>query len=169
MQHWIGMAGRMRVQRTRVRATLVATSLSVLALTAALGGSPVAATSPRATVLTVRHTTLGNVVTSHNGLTLYLFERDSGTTSTCTGGCASVWTPLIAHGQLKVLNGAKTTLLGTTKRSSGVKQVTYGGHPTYLFVGDKVPGSVTGQGLQSFGGGWDAIAPSGKKIEKPGA
>jgi predicted lipoprotein with Yx(FWY)xxD motif len=162
-------AHRMRAHRRRVRATLVATSLSVLALTVAFGGSPVAATNRNATVLTVRHATLGDVVTSHNGLTLYLFERDSGTKSTCTGGCAGVWTPLIAHGQLKALNGAEARLLGTTKRSSGVKQVTYAGHPTYLYVGDKVPGSVTGEGLQSFGGGWDAIAPSGKKIEMPGA
>jgi len=43
--------------------------------------------------------------------------------------------------------------------------VTYGGHPLYRYTADAKPGQTTGEGVNLFGGGWDVVAPSGKKIE----
>jgi predicted lipoprotein with Yx(FWY)xxD motif len=106
------------------------------------------------TAISVQHTTLGSVITSKSGLTLYLFEADKRNVSTCSGDCATVWHPLIAHGHPKATGAAKTSLLGTIKRSA-----------LYTYVGDTHPGSVSGEGQQSFGAGWDALTPNGKKIE----
>ena len=43
--------------------------------------------------------------------------------------------------------------LGTTQRTSGT-QVTYDGHPLYLFVGDKKAGQTSGEGSTAFGAPW---------------
>jgi predicted lipoprotein with Yx(FWY)xxD motif len=43
--------------------------------------------------------------------------------------------------------------------------VTYAGHPLYRYGADTKPGQTAGEGLTDFGGGWDVVAPSGKKIE----
>jgi len=61
--------------------------------------------------------------------------------------------------------GVKAKLLGVTKRKNGTHQVTYAGHPLYRYTADAKPGQTTGEGLNLFGGGWDVVAPSGKKID----
>ena len=38
--------------------------------------------------------TPGTALVDGTGRALYLFEADTGTTSTCTGACAQVWPPL---------------------------------------------------------------------------
>jgi predicted lipoprotein with Yx(FWY)xxD motif len=152
-----------------VRTGIVALGLAVLGLTTVAGTAPVGASGKATTLLTVHHTSIGNVIAASNGVTLYLFEADKGKKSVCNSSCASVWPPLIVHGQLKATGGAKKSLLGTIRRSNGTKQVTYAGHPLYYFVSDTQPGSVTGEGIQSFGAGWDALTPGGKKIEKSGS
>jgi predicted lipoprotein with Yx(FWY)xxD motif len=49
--------------------------------------------------------------------------------------------------------------------ADGMKQVTYGGHPLYTYLGDRSPGQTTGEGIQSFGGIWWVLsATSGSAI-----
>ena len=43
--------------------------------------------------------------------------------------------------------------------------MTYAGHPVYRFLLDAKRGQTKGEGLNDFGGGWDALTPAGKKIE----
>ena len=62
--------------------------------------------------------------------------------------------------------GAKASLVGTTKRSDGKPQVTYNGHPLYLFQGDKKPGDTNGQGITAFGAAWFGVSPAGKQITR---
>src|SRR3954469_20512194 len=50
----------------------------------------------------VASTRLGDVLVNRQGHTLYLFERDSGTMSACTGACAVNWPPLHLRGTLLV-------------------------------------------------------------------
>jgi predicted lipoprotein with Yx(FWY)xxD motif len=38
-------------------------------------------------------TKLGTVLVDGKGRTLYLFEKDKGSASSCYGACASVWPP----------------------------------------------------------------------------
>ena len=99
---------------------------------------------------------------------MYLFEKDTGTTSSCYGACAAAWPPVVTVGSPVVGSGATASLLGTVKRTDGSTQVTYAGHPLYYFSGDQKAGDINGVGSQAFGAGWDLIAPGGKKVEKPG-
>jgi predicted lipoprotein with Yx(FWY)xxD motif len=112
---------------------------------------------------------LGKILVNSQGRTLYLFQKDSGTTSSCTGACAAAWPPLRANGQPTVGSGANASMVGTTTRSDGNPQVTYNGHPLYLYAGDKNPGDTNGQGLTAFGGGWFAVSPAGDQISGTGS
>ena len=112
----------------------------------------------------VASTGLGDVLVDRQGRTLYLFERDSGTMSACTGACAVNWPPLRVRGTPLVGSGAKRSDVGTTARPDGMKQVTYNGHPLYTFVNDKKPGDTNGEGISAFGGSWFAVSPAGAKV-----
>ncbi|HET7429189.1 MAG TPA: hypothetical protein VFJ66_07040 [Gaiellales bacterium] len=124
-----------------------------------------AATPAGAAKVGVGATKLGRVVVNSAGHTLYLFEKDSNGQSACDGACASYWPPLISTGSPVALNGVDQALVGTTKRADGSEQVTYAGHPLYLYVLDRKPGDTTGEGSMDFGAGWDALTPAGAKIE----
>jgi predicted lipoprotein with Yx(FWY)xxD motif len=97
--------------------------------------------------------------------TVYLFEADKGSSSTCNGECASDWPPVTSEGAPTASGGALSADLGTTTRSDGSKQVTYKGHPLYFFEGDKSAGQTNGEGSNAFGAGWYVLKPSGKKID----
>jgi hypothetical protein len=60
--------------------------------------------------------------------------------------------------------GLTASKLATVTRSDGTRQITYNGHPLYLFVKDQKPGEVKGQGVIAFGAGWFALSPSGNQI-----
>ena len=109
-------------------------------------------------------TSLGKILVDAQGRSLYLFERDAGTKSTCSGGCATAWPPLIAHGKPTAGRGAQAAKLGTVKRDDGSLQVTYGDHPLYLFAGDQGRGQVNGQGSTAFGAPWFVLSASGSQI-----
>ena len=55
--------------------------------------------------------------------------------------------------------------LGTITRGDGTTQVTYNGHPLYLYTKDKDDGDTYGQGIKSFGASWYVLAPSGNKVD----
>jgi predicted lipoprotein with Yx(FWY)xxD motif len=117
-----------------------------------------------ATVRTANGGDLGTILVDSNGRTLYLFEKDSGTTSECSGACASAWPPLRANGKPTAGSGVEASRVGTTTRSDGKPQVTYNGHPLYLFSGDRVAGDTNGQGSTAFGASWFALNPAGDAI-----
>ena len=111
-------------------------------------------------VVHLRKTGLGSILADARGRTLYLFEKDTSTASTCNSECASYWPPLKSHGTPHAAAGVHALLLGLAHG-----QVTYAGHPLYRFVGDKRAGQTTGEGLTNFGADWYVVAANGKKIE----
>jgi predicted lipoprotein with Yx(FWY)xxD motif len=119
-------------------------------------------------VLKARTTPLGRVLTDGRGRTLYLFEADSGPSSTCYGACATAWPPLLTAGAPTAGPGVRASLLGTTKRRDGRTQVTYRGHPLYSFVRDEQAGQSRGQGLDGFGAEWYVLGVNGAKIQRHG-
>ena len=129
--------------------------------------SPPKTASGVAATVSVENAGLGNILVSSKGRTLYMFSKDSGTTSSCTGACAVNWPPLRASGKPTVGNGATASMISTTARSDGKPQVTYNGHPLYLFKGDSKPGDTNGEGLTAFGGSWFAVSPSGNQVSAP--
>jgi predicted lipoprotein with Yx(FWY)xxD motif len=124
-----------------------------------------AARASGATVSTAK-TGLGRILVNSSGGTLYLFEKDKNGKSACSGQCAKFWPPLITKGKPRAANGAKASLLGTTKRADGRMQVTYSHHPLYTFTKDTKKGMTAGQGLDFFGGEWYVLSPAGAKVEK---
>lgn len=114
---------------------------------------------------------VGTVLVNAQGRTLYIFEPDNATKVTCAGGCQSIWPPAALTGSEKaVASGAvKQSLLGSDPNPAGGNIVTYHGWPLYTYVQDAAPGQDTGQGINSSGGLWYVIAPSGAVIKKGGA
>ncbi len=105
----------------------------------------------------------GMVLVDSNGMTLYDFHKDKGTTSSCYGSCEQAWPPMTTEGKPTVGNGASASKLGTTERKDGTMQVTYAGHPLYTFVEDKKPGEANGNDTSAFGAQWYALKGNGEE------
>lgn len=127
------------------------------------------AAQAKGAVVSTSKTSLGTIIVNSSGRTLYLFEKDRNGKSACAGQCAVFWPPLITSGKPIATGGAKTSLVGTTKRTDGRLQVTYNHHPLYTFAKDKKAGQTTGEAVNAFGAVWDAVSPAGAKIAKPSA
>ena len=133
----------------------------------AYGASTSKATSSSATasVVGTKTSSLGTFLVDAKGRALYLWDADHGAMSASSGDCAHDWPPLTTTATPKASGTAKASLLGTTTRSDGSREVTYAGHPLYYFAGDTTPGQTTGQGSDGFGAAWWVVAPGGKAIE----
>ena len=107
---------------------------------------------------------LGKILVDSTGRTVYLFEKDTGPKSMCSGACAQEWPPVTTTGKPTAGNGLTASMLGTTKRSDGTTQVTYNGHPLYRYAGDNKAGDANGQGLDFFGGKWYVLSPAGHEV-----
>jgi len=116
-------------------------------------------------VVAVASSPLGQILVDGSGRTLYLFEADTSTSSTCYGPCAQAWPPLLTTGTPTAGTGANGADISTTTRKDGTAEVTFHGHPLYYYVGDGKPGETTGQALNQFGAKWYVLAPSGDKID----
>jgi predicted lipoprotein with Yx(FWY)xxD motif len=118
----------------------------------------------RPATIGIANTGLGSILVDAKGRTLYLFQKDVGTKSACTGACATDWPPLRAAEKPTLGSGANPSLAGTTPRSDGTPQVIYNRHPLYLFSGDQKSGDTNGQGVNAFGGLWYVLSSSGNQI-----
>ena len=153
-------------------ATAVAIPLFALSVAACGGGGAATAAAPKSSsgssaTVGVANTSLGSILVNSGGRTLYLFKADTATTSACSGACATAWPPLVATGNPTAGTGLTASKLGTIARSDGSRQVTYSGHPLYLFVKDRKPGDVNGQGVTAFGAAWFALRPAGNQASAP--
>jgi predicted lipoprotein with Yx(FWY)xxD motif len=131
-----------------------------------VGASPTTTSAPEApagteTSLSVAATSLGDVVVDAEGFTLYLFEKDTGTTSTCVDACAAAWPPATVTGT-PTASSDITGAVTTTTRPDGSTQIVLAGHPLYRFASDTAPGDVMGQGVA---GSWYAVSPGGEAVE----
>ena len=130
----------------------------------ASSGTPAPAGSGAASI-GLAQSDLGEILVDGQGRTLYLFEADEGTASTCVGACASAWPPLTTAGSPNAGPGVSASQLGTTTRGDGTTEVTYNGHPLYTYAGDSSPGQTSGQGSDAFGAEWYVLSPAGTPIE----
>lgn len=144
--------------------------IAVLAVAACGGSTPSASNTPSApaaataTVSVAMNAKLGQILVDGNGRTLYLFEADKGSSSTCYGACATYWPPLLTGGSPAAGTGVNASLLGTSKRTDGTTEVTYAGHPLYYVVTDHNPGDASGQAVNNFGAAWYVVGTDGNKI-----
>ena len=123
------------------------------------------ADAPGAAKIAVEKSSLGAILVSGRGRSVYLFEKDHRKASTCYAACASEWPPVVTSRAPVATKGVLATMLGTRKRRNGTLQVTYNGHPLYNYAGDAKAGQTNGQGSNAFGGAWYVLSPAGKKID----
>jgi predicted lipoprotein with Yx(FWY)xxD motif len=153
-------------------AALVVVALSVVGCGSGGGNNASAQAPPKAAdgksaTVGIANESVGEVLVDSRGRTLYVFERDAGSKSACTGACSAQWPPLLASGKPTVGVGANPSLAAISARLDGTTQVTYNGHPVYLFSGDQKPGDTNGQAVNAFGGLWYVISASGAPVTTP--
>ena len=138
-------ADGLRGRRARRPQSCPATGLDVISNTvkvpftiataATAAPSAMPATTANATLKVTHDAKLGDVLVDTNGRTVYMFEKDQGTMSVCTGACAVTWPAVKASGTMAVGAGLDPSKLGSANG-----QVTYAGHLMYFYVGDGKPG-----------------------------
>ena len=146
-----------------------AAAAAVFAVEAGAAPASPEATSSRPATVKVANSDLGRILVDSRGHTLYLFKKDTGAKSTCYGQCAKFWPPLRPGGKATAGRGARASMIGTTRRRDGSRQVTYNGHPLYGFAQDTKPGDTNGEGLTAFGARWWAVSSAGAQVTRHSA
>jgi predicted lipoprotein with Yx(FWY)xxD motif len=151
------------MKRTYVFLAVAFASAASAATVASAQTGLAAAHSSRAVTVQLRHTSLGSILVSGSGSTLYEFTRDHASKNSCAAisGCSAIWPSLKASGRPTAGSGAEASLLSTTSGN----QVTYAGHPLYTYSGDSGPGKTSYVGVKQFGGTWYAINVSGDAVK----
>ena len=110
--------------------------------------------------VTTANSALGTILVDAGGKTLYTWDRDTTETSTCTGGCATTWPPLIlpAGTNAPVPGNAVSGLTAAPRPDDPTKmQVVWNGKPLYYYSADTAPGDTKGEGV---GGTWHVAKPA---------
>jgi predicted lipoprotein with Yx(FWY)xxD motif len=141
-----------------------ATSAPTIAPTMAPSATPAPTTPPEAQLNVATDAKLGKILTGANGMTLYMYAKDTPDTSTCTGNCLKSWPPLITQGSPKIGDGVTASLVGSTTLADGSKIVTYNKMPLYYFAKDAKAGDTTGQDVNNV---WFVVSPDGKAVGMP--
>jgi predicted lipoprotein with Yx(FWY)xxD motif len=156
------------------------------------GAPAFAAAKPAGTVITTTAGPFGTMLIvgsgKYAGYTVYLFTGDGAGDYACTativkalpggpGSCTgpssdpkAEW-PAVTTAAAPVAGaGASQSLLGSVERTGVGDQVTYAGHPLYLF--DQSPAALTGEGwdeptLPPWHGLWWVVSPSGTALAWP--
>lgn len=124
-------------------------------------GEMISSADEGSTVAVIQNEKLGAILVDENGMTLYLFTKDTPNVSNCYDQCAVNWPPFLTTGDPQAGEGVDATLLGTTERTDGTLQVTYNGWPLYYYNLDSNVGDVSGQGVGEV---WYVISPTGEMI-----
>ena len=103
---------------------------------------------------------------------LYVLTYDPPGGTSCTGACAAIWPPLLTDREAAAGPGVNRDQIGILQRPDGTRQVTYNGHPVYMFAFDMGAGAASGLTNGEYypdqfaRGVWYLLGPSG--ITNPG-
>jgi len=106
----------------------------------------------------------GTSVGSIYGIVAYADKNESSSKIECTGKCTDTWHPWLTDGVAvhpEAGSSVQSSLIGTIKRPDGTIQMTYGGHPLYLYAHQAKPLVANAQGA---GGVWYIVGMNGKQI-----
>jgi predicted lipoprotein with Yx(FWY)xxD motif len=165
---------RMPTQRPRVYGLVALSAAAVIAL-AACGSSDSSSSkktttsttkksttttaqggSATAVVKTATSSTLGTIVVTNDGKTVYTLTN-GGQQLPCSGACLQVWPAVTLPAGTTNATGTGVNNVGTGPGGT----VTINGAPVYTFSGDASAGSTNGEGINSFGGTWNVVKASG--------
>lgn len=147
----------------------VSSGSTASASSSAMSGSSSSATASAAALEVTTNSSLGQIVTTSSGMTVYRYDADSASPSksNCSGQCLTAWPPVLATGSgTPQVAGVSAKLVGEITRSDGTKQLTLDGWPLYTYAGDMAAGDASGQGQ---GGSWWAVTPTGAKASASSA
>ncbi len=116
-----------------------------------------AAASTAALLKTADNAALGKILVDSGGLTVYTWDRDTSSTSGCTGGCGGTWPAvLVPDGTPSPIpsDGVTGTLASSPRTDGGGNQLTLDGKPLYRYAADAAPGEAKGDGV---GGVWHVV------------
>lgn len=160
-----GRTARSPMSRSR-RTAVAILGVATVGLTAAGCASAINSLhSGREKVTVADNPALGTIVVGDNGRTVYLFVKDPPERTTCYGACASIWPPVTTAGPPSAGSGVPAGKVTVIRRSDGISQVVYDGHPLYYYQADTGPGDAYGEGLNQFGAEWYAQSPTGQPAE----
>jgi predicted lipoprotein with Yx(FWY)xxD motif len=111
---------------------------------------------------------------NHYACTSTIVKSLPGGPGSCTGPSndnKAEWPAITTKGAPIAGPGVNKALLGSVTRKGIGNQITYAGHPLYLF--DQAPGQLTGEGwdeptLPPWHGLWWVMSPSGTALAWPG-
>ena len=178
--------------RLRLRFAVAAIGAAGLFVTfaglSAAQAAPSSAAAAKGTVITTATTVYGTALVvgsgPFKGFSLYSITSDHGHSFGCTATPVKTvvgsllctgpsndhkaeWPAITTVGKPVAGPGVNAKLLGTVTRKNVGTQVTYAGHPLYLF--DQFAGAVSGEswdepGLPPWHGVWTLLQPSGKAL-----
>lgn len=134
---------------------------------AAAGASGQRAVAAKVAKVQLRHTELGKILVNSSGFTLYRFTHDPRNKDTCmtVENCKEIWPPLLTSGRPIAGSGVKSSLLSSIRLPNGRRQVTYAGHPLYMYAPASERGETSYVGFSSYGGTWYAVNAAGKYVK----
>jgi predicted lipoprotein with Yx(FWY)xxD motif len=120
----------------------------------------------RSTTIQLRSTSLGAILTTAGGRTIYMFTRDGRNRNRCVAvsGCSGVWPLVATSGRPAAGRGVSGRMLGVIG-VHGRQQVTYGGRPLYTYIGDSGSAQTSYVGVNQFGGRWYALNARGGVVK----
>jgi predicted lipoprotein with Yx(FWY)xxD motif len=89
-------------------------------------------------------TSIGSVMTTPDGATVYTFDEDEAGKSNCYAECAQNWPPVIAGSDAEPYGR-----MSLADRTDGQRQWAYDGKPLYTFTKDSMHGDVKGENAGS--------------------
>ena len=143
---------------SRKSAFVVLTASAVALFAILIGLSAVGAQDMAPTVQLGSTTDLGSFLVDSQGMTLYLFTKDTPGVSNCSGDCLAKWPALtVPEGETPTLAPGIPGRLGVIQRpDDSTYQVVYNGMPLYYWVNDTQPGDTTGQNVGEV---WFVVKP----------
>lgn len=110
-------------------------------------------------------TSQGTAVGSIAGIVAYADKNESSSKIECkSSSCTKTWHPWLTDGATvrpESGSGVQSSLIGTIKRPDGTEQMTYGGHPLYLYAH---PTKALVANAQGAGGVWYIVGLNGHQI-----
>jgi predicted lipoprotein with Yx(FWY)xxD motif len=114
----------------------------------------------RGTKIVAAESDFGTILFDATGQAIYMFDAEPTTEPRCYQACAEAWPPVLTGGAPLAGQRVEQSQLGTTPRTDGTTQVTYGGHPLYFYAHEGKH-EVRCHDVYLNGGNWYAVQPNG--------
>ncbi|HSE72551.1 MAG TPA: hypothetical protein VLA97_17415 [Nocardioidaceae bacterium] len=126
--------------------------------------SPSATPRPHGTRIVTGASDFGTMLFDGTRQAIYLFDKETTSRPACYGACAEAWPPVLTDGEPRVGGETDASLLATTRRRDGSRQVTYAGHPLYYYAHEG-RNQVLCHDVEEYGGVWLVVTPSGRPAD----